>query len=200
MQFCPSEIFPKASFWIRSSKSFCQMLFFTKCQTFTNAQYLNSTLNKPFAKVQLTLISGVVLKGVGLTSKLECCLLCCFLPKLVPKSSWNQFWWASSRRVSFKFCFLEWGEGGEAIGLFGGTGGFGALGGGLLILILGLYEFLKTKFILVILTNWQVSPTQCGNFRIFLLLRFYMKSILKNLGVQKMPFLQFLRLSILLMW
>ena len=50
MQFCPSEIFPKASFWIRSSKSFCQMLFFTKCQTFTNAQHLNSTLKKPFAK------------------------------------------------------------------------------------------------------------------------------------------------------
>ena len=34
---------------------------------------------------------------------------------------------------------------------------------------------------------------QCGKFRIFLPIRFYVKSILNILGVQKLPFLQFQR-------
>ena len=42
--------------------------------------------------------------------------------------------------------------------------------------------FLKVKF------------AQCGNFRIFQSFRFYVKSILKNLEVLKLPFLQFKRL------
>ena len=33
--------------------------------------------------------------------------------------------------------------------------------------------------------------TQCGNFKIFVSLRFYVKSILRNLKVQKLPFLQY---------
>ena len=41
---------------------------------------------------------------------------------------------------------------------------------------------------------------QYGNFRIFLSLRFYVKSILDNLKVLKLPFLPILRLWILLIW
>ena len=40
----------------------------------------------------------------------------------------------------------------------------------------------------------NVSLSQCGNFRICLLLRFYVKSISRILEVQKMPFLPFRRL------
>ena len=36
--------------------------------------------------------------------------------------------------------------------------------------------------------------THCGNLRIFLSLRFYVKSILESLEVLKLPFLPFLRL------
>ena len=39
----------------------------------------------------------------------------------------------------------------------------------------------------------QPVSTHCGNSRIFLSLRFYMKSILKNLEVVKLPFFQHLR-------
>ena len=46
----------------------------------------------------------------------------------------------------------------------------------------------------------QVCIAQCGNFRIFLSLRFYVKSILENLKVPKLPFLLILRLLILLNW
>ena len=42
--------------------------------------------------------------------------------------------------------------------------------------------------------------TQCGSFRIFLSLRFYVKSILGILEVQKLPFLPFYGLWILLIW
>ena len=45
--------------------------------------------------------------------------------------------------------------------------------------------------------KWQ---EQCGNFMIFLSLRFCMKSILWILEVQKLPFLPFLGLRILLIW
>ena len=55
-----------------------------------------------------------------------------------------------------------------------------------------------------ILLEWQTwtgdgkkgigSKTQCGNFRIVLPLRFYVKSILENLKVIKLPFLPFIEL------
>ena len=38
----------------------------------------------------------------------------------------------------------------------------------------------------------KVSILQCGKFRIFLTLRFYVKSVLENVTVQEMPFLPFL--------
>ena len=54
------------------------------------------------------------------------------------------------------------------------------------------------------LSEWQTwtgvgkkgigSKTQCGNFRIVLPLRFYVKSILENLKVIKLPFLPFIEL------
>jgi len=40
-------------------------------------------------------------------------------------------------------------------------------------------------------TVTEVQCTQCGNLRIFLLLRFYVKPILENVEVLKVPFLQF---------
>ena len=55
------------------------------------------------------------------------------------------------------------------------------------------------------ITEWKVvafsrkkkreKETQCGNFRIFLSFRFYVKSILESLEVQKLPVLPFLGLS-----
>ena len=42
---------------------------------------------------------------------------------------------------------------------------------------------------------FKVSISQCGNFRIFLSLSFYLKSILENQEVLKLPFL-----PILLIW
>ena len=42
--------------------------------------------------------------------------------------------------------------------------------------------------------------TECGYFSIFLSLRFYVKSVLKNAKVQKMPFLPIQRLLIRLHW
>ena len=45
-----------------------------------------------------------------------------------------------------------------------------------------------------------MNYSQCGNYRIFLSFRFYVKSILENLGVLKVPFLQYLALRILLIW
>ena len=45
-----------------------------------------------------------------------------------------------------------------------------------------------------------LKHAQCGNFRIFLSFKFYVKSILRNLEVPKLPFLSFLGLWILLIW
>ena len=39
---------------------------------------------------------------------------------------------------------------------------------------------------------YQVRGSQCGNLRIFLSLKFYVKSILENLEVLKLPFLPLL--------
>ena len=39
--------------------------------------------------------------------------------------------------------------------------------------------------------NWLMYVPQCKNFRIFLSLRFYVKSILENLEVPNLPFLPF---------
>ena len=38
--------------------------------------------------------------------------------------------------------------------------------------------------------NFYEHTTQCGNLRIFLPLRFYVKSILRIVGVLKLPFLR----------
>ena len=38
--------------------------------------------------------------------------------------------------------------------------------------------------------NIALSVAQCGNFRIFLSLRFYVKSILGNVEILKLPFLE----------
>ena len=46
----------------------------------------------------------------------------------------------------------------------------------------------------------QFRPAQCGNFRILLSLRFYVKSILGIVEVQKLLFLPFWGLWILLIW
>ena len=46
----------------------------------------------------------------------------------------------------------------------------------------------------------KVKLSQCETFRISLSFRFYVKSILKNLEVLKLPFFPFLGLYILLMW
>ena len=43
--------------------------------------------------------------------------------------------------------------------------------------------------------NFIMIP-QCGNFMIFLSLRFYVKSILEDLEVLKLPFLPFLKAKI----
>ena len=40
----------------------------------------------------------------------------------------------------------------------------------------------------------QVSASQCGNYRIFLIHRFYVQTILETLEVLKLPFLTFLGL------
>ena len=45
-----------------------------------------------------------------------------------------------------------------------------------------------------------IRNTQCGNFRIFLLLRFYVKSILINFKARKLPFWPFRQLWILNFW
>ena len=45
-----------------------------------------------------------------------------------------------------------------------------------------------------------IVTTQCGNFRIFLSFKFYVKPILEDLGVLKTPFLPFQGLQILLIW
>ena len=45
-----------------------------------------------------------------------------------------------------------------------------------------------------------VQRSQCGNFRIFMSLRFYVKSILENVEVEKLTSLPFYWLWILLIW
>ena len=48
------------------------------------------------------------------------------------------------------------------------------------------------KYVHILLSSYMdVFWTQCGNFKIFLSLRFYVKSILENLEVRKLPFLPF---------
>ena len=54
----------------------------------------------------------------------------------------------------------------------------------------------KTQMVIVVLFSPNVAKakcdfTQCGNFRIFLSFRFYMKPILKDLEVVNMPILPF---------
>ena len=49
--------------------------------------------------------------------------------------------------------------------------------------------------------QWEMDfVAQCGNFIIFLSLRFYVKSVFENSDGQKLPFLPFLGLCILLIW
>ena len=56
------------------------------------------------------------------------------------------------------------------------------------------YSTLSTyqKNICTTVSNFKLlNKSQCGNFRIFLSFSFYVKSILKNLEVLKLPFLSF---------
>ena len=46
----------------------------------------------------------------------------------------------------------------------------------------------------------RLLSTLCGHFRFLLSLRFYVKLMLKNVKVPKLPFFQFLRLWLLLIW
>ena len=52
----------------------------------------------------------------------------------------------------------------------------------------------------VIFQGLQVNVAQCGNFRIFLSFRFYVKSTLENLEVLKLPFFAYLGLWFFLIW
>ena len=71
---------------------------------------------------------------------------------------------------------------------------------------LGFSTTISTIYIMEVITlcdfksKHLVKGSQCGNFRILLSFRFYVKSTLENFKVLKVSFLPFFELSILLIW
>ena len=59
-------------------------------------------------------------------------------------------------------------------------------------LFFGLFQMEHPVYCYMVTKCWSIA--QCGNFMIFLLLRFYVKSILGNVEGQNLPFLQIERL------
>ena len=49
-------------------------------------------------------------------------------------------------------------------------------------------KHVRLQYLLHMWAIFSVANSQCGNFMIFLLLRFYVKSILRVLGLPKLPF------------